>query len=33
MDASTVSFFQEYHNKLEKLYDRFLTRRGAELSL
>ena len=26
------SFFQEYHYKLEKLYDRFLTKRGAELA-
>ena len=26
------SFFQEYHYKLEKLYDRFLTTRGAELA-
>ena len=26
------SFFQEYHRKLTKLYDRFYTRRGAELA-
>ena len=32
IDAADVSFFQEYHYKLEKLYDRFLTRRGAELA-
>lgn len=32
-DAASVSFFQEYHYKLEKLYDRFLTRRGRELAL
>ena len=32
MDAASVSFFQEYHYKLEKLYDRFLTPRGAELA-
>ncbi len=32
-DAASVSFFQEYHFKLEKLYDRFLTRRGRELAL
>ncbi len=32
-DASGVSFFQEYHYKLEKLYDRFLTSRGRELAL
>ena len=31
-DAASVSFFQEYHFKLEKLYDRFLTRRGEELA-
>ncbi len=33
LDASSVSFFQEYHFKLEKLYDRFLTPRGRELAL
>ena len=33
LDAASVSFFQEYHFKLEKLYDRFLTRRGRELAL
>ena len=27
------SFFQEYKRKLEGLYDRFYTRRGAELAL
>ena len=32
IDAASVSFFQEYHFKLEKLYDRFLTRRGGELA-
>ena len=32
IDGSQVSFFQEYHFKLEKLYGRFLTRRGAELA-
>lgn len=26
------SFFQEYHRKLEKLYDRFYTAKGAELA-
>lgn len=26
------SFFREYHYKLEKLYDRFFTERGAELA-
>jgi len=31
-DERQVSFFREYHYKLEKLYDRFLTRRGAELA-
>ena len=33
IDAASVSFFQEYQYKLEKLYDRFLTRRGKELAL
>lgn len=32
MDAAGISFFQEYHYKLEKLYDRFLTPRGEELA-
>ena len=32
IDAASVSFFQEYHYKLEKLYDRFLTRRGEALA-
>jgi uncharacterized protein len=31
-DAAGISFFQEYHYKLEKLYDRFLTPRGEELA-
>ena len=31
-DDAGPSFFQEYHFKLERLYDRFLTARGAELA-
>lgn len=27
-----LNFFQEYHFKLKKLYDRFFTRRGAEIA-
>lgn len=30
---NTKSFFQEYQFKLEKLYDRFYTRKGKELAL
>ena len=31
-DDAEPSFFREYHFKLERLYDRFLTARGAELA-
>ena len=31
-DDQTSSFFQEYHDKLTKLYDRFYTKRGRELA-
>ena len=31
-DDAEPSFFREYHFKLEWLYDRFLTARGAELA-
>jgi len=32
-DDQTSSFFQEYHYKLTKLYDRFYTQRGRELAM
>lgn len=28
-----ISFFQEYKRKLEKLYDKFYTKRGKEIAL
>lgn len=31
-DDNTPSFFQEYKYKLEKLYDKFYTKRGAEVA-
>ncbi len=31
-EDDTPSFFQEYHRKLTKLYDRFYTQRGKELA-
>ena len=32
-DDTEPSFFQEYRYKLEKIYSRFLTKRGAEIAL
>ena len=31
-ETGRIAFFREYKRKLETLYDRFFTRRGAELA-